>query len=196
MEYNMHYGLIKYVDMLDGPGLRVTLFVSGCDNKCKGCHNPESWNPNFGKEFTEDTLTEIVGELQNNYYKGFTLCGGDPLYPQNRQGVCNVARTIKACFGDSRSIWMYTGYTLEEIQSWNDPIVNELFDYVDVILEGPFIEELKSPDKPWVGSSNQRMFAVDHCKGINKFKFVENENNVKSEYLNNNAQTITCSCCS
>jgi len=196
MEYNMHYGLIKYVDMLDGPGLRVTLFVSGCDNKCKGCHNPESWDPNFGKEFTEETLTEIVKELQNNYYKGFTLCGGDPLYPANRQAVCNIARTIKACFGDSRSIWMYTGYALEEVQSWNDPVVNELFDYVDVVLEGPFIESLKSPDKPWVGSSNQRMFEILHCKGNNTFKFVENENITKSGYLNNNAQTNTCSCCS
>lgn len=179
MEYNMNYGGIKKVDMLDGPGLRVTLFVSGCCNRCPGCHNPETWDPNYGKPFTEDTLTEIVEELQNNYYAGFTLCGGDPLYPSNRQGVCDIARTIKACFGDTRSIWMYTGYTIEDIVIWNDSVVNELFDYVDVVLEGPFIEELKSPEKPWVGSSNQRMFEVDHCKDGNHFKLVENENMAK-----------------
>ena len=192
MEYNMNYGLVKKVDMLDGPGLRVTLFVSGCCNRCPGCHNPQSWDPKFGKQFTEETLTEIVEELQNNYYAGFTLCGGDPLYPSNRSGVRDISRTLKAVFGDTRSIWMYTGYILEDIIAWNDPVVNELFDYVDVVLEGPYIEKLKSPDRPWVGSSNQRIFKVDHRKDGNHFILADNKDTAKQEYLNNSALTNTC----
>ena len=192
MKYDIHYGGLKFVDMLDGPGLRVTLFVSGCCNRCPHCHNPETWDPNYGKQFTEDTLTEIVNELKNDYYKGFTLCGGDPLYPANRENVCSIARTLKAVFGDTRSIWVYTGYTIEDIIAWTDPVVNELFDYVDVVLEGPYIEEFKSPEKPWVGSSNQRMFKVNHCKNEDRFVLVENDIAPKTEYLNNGADC----CCS
>ena len=192
MKYSIHYGGLKFVDMLDGPGLRVTLFVSGCCNCCKNCQNQETWDPNYGKQFTEDTLTEIVNELKNEYYKGFTLCGGDPLYHANRKDVCNIARTIKAVFGDTRSIWMYTGYTIEDIDAWDDPDVNELFDYVDVVLDGPYIEELKSPEKPWVGSSNQRMFAVSHCEDGNHFTLIENEISREIEYQNKSANC----CCS
>lgn len=166
MGYKMNYSGIKKVDMLNGPGLRVILFVSGCSNKCKGCHNPETHDPSYGKPFTEDTLTEIVEELQNSYYSGFTLCGGDPLYPSNRKPVCDIVRTIKACFGNDRSIWAYTGYTLAQVKQMclSDPYVKELISYIDVLLEGPYIEELKSPEKPWVGSSNQNVLDVIKLK--------------------------------
>lgn len=158
----MNYSGVKFYDMLDGPGLRVTLFVSGCSNNCKGCHNPETHDPNYGQEFTYETLKSIVEIMDDRCISGFTFCGGDPLYPSNIQPVLEIARTLKAIYGDDKSIWMYTGYTLSELESWNDDRVNELLDYVDVILEGRYIESLRSPDKHWVGSSNQQVMKIIH----------------------------------
>lgn len=164
----MHYGQLKFVDMLDGPGLRVTLFVSGCSNNCKGCHNPETHDPCFGNEFTDETLSSIITELGNSYYSGFTVCGGDPLFPGNRECVSNIVKSVKEHYPD-KSIWMYTGYTLEEIQSWNDTIVNSILNYIDVLLEGRYIESQRSPARPWVGSYNQRVFEVKHTDTYNEF---------------------------
>lgn len=164
----MHYGQIKLADMLDGPGLRVTLFVSGCSNNCKGCHNPETHDPYYGKEFTDETLSSIIIELNNSYYSGLTLCGGDPLYPSNRESILKIVRAVKDNF-QNKTIWMYTGYTLEEIQSWNDTVVLNILNYVDVLLEGRYIESLRSPTRPWVGSSNQRIFSIEHTESGNKF---------------------------
>lgn len=157
----MYYGQLKFADMLDGPGLRVTLFVSGCSNHCKGCHNPESHNPLFGHEFTNDTMTDILDELKQPYYSGFTFCGGDPFFESNRQSVLDIAKRIKSEL-PNKTIWLYTGYTLEECQSWNDSVINEIFNYIDVLLEGRYIEDQRSPTRPWVGSHNQRIFEIDH----------------------------------
>lgn len=164
----MNYGQLKFVDMLDGPGLRVTLFVSGCSNNCPGCHNPETHDPNFGQPFTEETMNEILSELKLPHYSGFTFCGGDPLFKSNRQSVLDISKRIKSAL-PNKTIWMYTGYTLEEIQSWNDETVNSILSYVDVLLEGRYIESLRSPDKHWAGSSNQRAFEIHHSDNINTF---------------------------
>lgn len=165
----MNYGQLKFCDMLDGEGIRVTLFVSGCSNNCSGCHNPETHDPCFGEKFTENTLKTIVDELSKPWYKGFTLCGGDPLYPSNRESVKDIVLTLKAIFGESKDIWMYTGYTLSEIESFKDNAVNDILNNIDVLLEGRYIKSLHSPDKHWVGSSNQHVFKVQHTPNGNKY---------------------------
>lgn len=158
----MNYSGLHYPDMLNGPGLRVTLFVSGCSNNCPDCQNPETHDPLYGNVFTNETMKEIVSVLSEGYISGLTFCGGDPLYHSNITPVCDIARTIRAVFGDTKNIWLYSGYTLEEIKKIENPDIEELFDYVDVLLEGRYISKLRSPDKPWVGSSNQRIFSIDH----------------------------------
>ena len=119
----MNYGKINYTDIANGPGVRVSLFVSGCRNKCKGCFNQESWDFNFGKKFTISTLTDLLLALDKPYISGLTILGGDPLEPENLPTVTSICRTIKT-INDSKNIWIYTGYLYEDFQHL------ELFDYV------------------------------------------------------------------
>ena len=170
--YIMHYSAIKFCDMLNGPGIRCTLFVSGCNHHCPNCFNPETHNPNYGFEFTDDVLnTIIIPELKKDYYKGFTFCGGDPLYPNNRQTVLHISKILKALFKD-RDIFIYTGYTLQELNDMNDPVINDLFNYIDYLADGRFVEKLKSPDKHWVGSSNQNVYHITHLSDCNTFTII------------------------
>lgn len=167
----MNYALIKHCDMVDGPGLRVTLFVSGCSNHCDECHNPETHDPNFGELFTEDSFNEIVDELKEDWCSGLTLCGGDPLFHLNRKSVLDISKKVKSLFKD-KTIFMYTGYTLQEILSWNDPDVNSLLNYIDYLADGRYIKSLRSVDKKWVGSSNQNVYKITHFNNNNKFEII------------------------
>lgn len=172
MEFNlMNYAGIKHCDMVDGPGLRVTLFVSGCDRHCDECHNPETHDPNYGKLFTEDTYNEIADELKESWNAGLTLCGGDPLYCSNRQAIAELVTRIKTEF-PNKSIWMYTGYTLDQVLSMNDKYIDQILNGIDVILDGPYIKSLRSPDKQWVGSSNQNVYQIIHTEDGNQFKLI------------------------
>lgn len=164
----MYYSDLRFCDMLNGPGLRTTLFVSGCSNKCPGCFNKETWDPCFGKPFTDDVLKLILESLSQPWCSGLTLVGGDPLFVNNRSTVLYISKTVKELF-PSKTIWMYTGYTVDEIREWNDRITNDILKYVDVICEGRFVESLKSPDKEWVGSSNQRVLNVYHDSNLIEF---------------------------
>ena len=149
----MRYHNITHDDMLNGDGLRVVLWVSGCEHKCYNCHNKITWDINNGLIFDDNAKEEIFRQLEKDYIKGITFSGGDPLHKQNRTEVFNLVKEIKTKF-PKKDIWLYTGYTWEEI---NDL---DIIDYIDVLVDGKYIEELSNPDLEWRGSSNQRVIDV------------------------------------
>jgi len=132
----MNYSTIKYNDDSLRLGVRTVLSVCGCNHDCLSCDSPLLCDPNYGQEFTRNTLTDIVKSLDNDNVNGLVIKGGDPLYPQNRESICSLTRTLKAIFGKAKSIILYTGYTIQEIQSFDDPYTNELLNYIDIIIDG------------------------------------------------------------
>ena len=138
--------------IVDGIGLRYSLYFSGCTHKCKGCHNEYSWNPENGDMITYELLEKIAKEInENTMLDGITVSGGDPLF--NPEDMIKVLRFLKEKTG--KDIWMYTGYTLEQIRK--DERKNRCLEYVDVLVDGPFIKQLYTPDLRFKGSSNQRI---------------------------------------
>lgn len=138
--------------IVDGIGLRYSLYFSGCTHKCKGCHNEYSWNPENGDTVTYEMLERIAEEINTNaMLDGITISGGDPLF--NPEDMIKVLRFLKEKTG--KDIWMYTGYTLEQIRK--DEKRNACLEYVDVLVDGPFIKQLYTPDLQFKGSSNQRI---------------------------------------
>lgn len=165
----MNYCNIKHCDMVNLNGLRVSLFCSGCDHNCKGCFNPETHDPDAGKLFDDNAKLEIFKDLDESWCSGLTLLGGDPLYKSNRKDVLALIKEVKAKYPD-KTIGMYTGYTLEECLNMNDNYVNEIFQYIDILCDGRFVENLKSPNKHWVGSSNQHIYKVIHKENFYEFE--------------------------
>ena len=149
----MRYHNITKDDMLNGTGLRVVLWVSGCSHHCENCQNPITWNPNDGLVFDENAKNELFAELQKDYIDGITFSGGDPLFKDNRKAVGNIIREVKEKF-PNKSIWLYTGYTWEVINTL------DFIPLIDVIVDGKFVEEFKDNDLHWKGSSNQRVIDV------------------------------------
>lgn len=152
----MNYLNITYPDVNNGSGCRVTLWVAGCPHHCKGCHNPESWNFKAGKEFGDNALRSIKNALANTYIDGLTISGGDPLSPENIEEVFALCLKLYKSGLGSKNIWVYTGYNFEYL-------ISEYRDYltfIDVIVDGPFVEELKDVSLPFRGSSNQRIIDV------------------------------------
>jgi anaerobic ribonucleoside-triphosphate reductase activating protein len=149
----MNYHNITKDDMLNGDGLRVVLWVSGCAHGCKGCHNPITWDPKSGLPFDEAAKQEIFTELEKDYVSGLTLSGGDPLFPGNRSTIEQLVKEVKENF-PNKTIWLYTGYDWEAIS--NLPLIQ----YIDIVVDGKFIESLKDAKLHWRGSSNQRVIDV------------------------------------
>lgn len=149
----MNYGRIKKTDIANGPGVRVSLFVSGCRNRCKGCFQPETWDFNYGEEFTLKTFVEIDNALDPDYIDGLTILGGDPFEPENIEYVTAICESIKTTQPD-KSIWIYTGYLYEDLRGL------EIMRYIDVLVDGPFIESKKDISLQFRGSSNQRIIDV------------------------------------
>lgn len=148
----MNYHNITKCDMLNGEGVRVVLWVSGCVHACPNCHNQQTWNPNSGIPFDNDAIQEIYAELDNPYVDGITFSGGDPLHPLNYNTILWLCTQIKLKY-PNKNIWLYTGYSLDTVKL----IYSDILEYVDVLVDGTFIEKLKSPDKHWIGSSNQKI---------------------------------------
>lgn len=142
---------ITYPDVNNGLGFRVTLWVSGCIHHCKGCQNKETWDFNSGREFTDDDKNTIFKVLSLPYIKGITFSGGDPLCSYD--DILSLAKEIKENF-PNKDIWFYTGYTLDIIKEK----FNEILDFVDIIVDGKYIEELRDVSLPFRGSSNQRIY--------------------------------------
>lgn len=149
----MHYGAIKNLDIANGPGCRVSLFVSGCRNHCKGCFQPETWDFEYGRFFTTTTLYRLGNLLSNEHVAGLSILGGDPMEPENRECIETICRYVRSHFRD-KSIWMWTGYLWEDIKGWPG------FEYVDVLVDGPFIQEQKNLCLWYRGSENQRVIDV------------------------------------
>lgn len=161
----MNYMKIVPCDIANGPSVRVTLFVAGCNHHCPGCHNPQTWDPNAGQPFTDKTLDKIVDLLRPDYIQGLTLTGGDPLLMENEPEIARIVWKVKLIFDDKKDIWVWTGYTLEEltqrIQDDEDEGLmsptREILAGIDVLVDGPFIDAKRDISLPYMGSSNQRV---------------------------------------
>lgn len=149
----MNYQNITKQDMLNGDGLRVVLWVSGCSHKCKDCHNPETWDECAGTPFDDYAKQELFDELEKDFISGITFSGGDPLYPQNREEVGNLMQEIHKLY-PNKTIWLYTGYTYEQVK--NLPYIK----YIDVMVDGPYVSSMKDLNLKWKGSSNQRVIDI------------------------------------
>ena len=153
----MNYHNIKTDDMLNGDGLSVTCWVSGCSIRCFNCYNPQTWDFNSGIPFTDDTMQEILYDLSKPYIKGFTLSGGHPLDTHNAPKVLEIVKRVKMVF-PNKDIWIYTGYVWEDIIK-NDTL-KEILKRTDVLVDGAYIDELRDISLPFRGSSNQRIIDV------------------------------------
>ena len=153
----MNFHKIKKDDCLNGMGVRVSLFVSGCDFRCDGCQNSQAWNINSGEIFTNDDMQYILKELSYDYVQGLTLLGGEPLHENNLSTVENIIDIVKSTM-DNKDIWIYSGYTWEEICK-NDTL-KRIVCKCDVLVDGRFIKELKDEQYHWAGSTNQRVINI------------------------------------
>ena len=159
----MNYADIKRIDVANGPGIRVSLFVSGCTHHCKGCFNPETWDFNFGELFTEKQIDEIISYLEPDHIKGLSLLGGEPFEYSNQQGLLPLLRKMKEAY-PNKDVWCYTGYLFDEnivdemMVKW--PETRELIKYIDIMVDGKFVQELKDLNLVFRGSSNQRIIDV------------------------------------
>ena len=156
----MYYGNIKKYDIADGPGVRVSLFVSGCRHHCKGCFNSETWDFNFGQPYTQETEQEILEALKPPYITGFTLLGGEPFEPENQVVLVKLLSKIRE-FYPKLNIWCYSGYLydvdmIEGGRAYTD-VTKEMLSYIDTLVDGPFIEAEKDLRLKFRGSRNQRI---------------------------------------
>lgn len=156
----MHYGNIKYNDIANGDGVRTSLFVSGCRVGCKGCFNRETWDFEYGQEVTDEIVSQIVESLEPSYISGLTVLGGEPMEPENQEGILPILRLVKERYAN-KTIWLYTGYLLDQdlVAGGRKHTVytDELLSLVDVVVDGPFVSERKDVGLRFRGSSNQRI---------------------------------------
>ena len=159
----MNYATIKNCDIANGPGVRVSLFVSGCTHRCKGCFNEIAWDFDYGQPFTQETIDEILKMLEPPHIAGITLLGGEPFEPQNQPALLDLLRQIKAQMPE-KSVWAFSGYLFEKDilagRLGPEEITRELVSYLDVLVDGPFILEKKDLMLRFRGSSNQRLIDV------------------------------------
>ncbi|MDY4467233.1 anaerobic ribonucleoside-triphosphate reductase activating protein [Treponema porcinum] len=160
----MYYGNIKKTDIADGDGVRVSLFVSGCRNCCKGCFQPETWDFKYGTEFTQETENQILEFLRPSYISGLTVLGGEPFEEENQRILAPFLRKVKETY-PSKTIWCYTGYVLEKDLLPEDgrkhcEATGEMLKYIDILVDGPFIEEQKNISLKFRGSENQRILKL------------------------------------
>ena len=156
----MYYGEIKKCDIANGPGVRVSLFVSGCRNHCPGCFNKETWDFCYGKPFTPETKEHIIELLKPDYIEGFSLLGGEPFEPENQKELVLLLKEIKEICPD-KNIWSYTGYTYEKDLMQGGKVhtsfTEEMLSYIDILVDGRFIEAQKDITLKFRGSANQRI---------------------------------------
>ena len=151
-------------DVANGEGMRVSVFVSGCRNHCKGCFQPQTWDFNYGREYTPEIEQFIIDELSKSYYDGITILGGDPMEPENQEPVLRLLRRIKKELPD-KNVWAYTGYVYDRDlvpggKRFVDGVTRELLESIDILIDGRFVEELKNLMLNFRGSSNQRIIKM------------------------------------
>lgn len=150
----MRYNQIREMDISNGPGVRVSIFMQGCHFHCKNCFNKETWDFEGGKEFTEDTIKKILQLSNKEYIKGLSILGGEPMHPNNIEGTTKLAKAFKEEYPD-KTIWVWSGYRFDE-----DLKDKEVLNYIDVLVDGTYKDELHNPTLKWKGSSNQRVIDV------------------------------------
>ena len=165
---NMRYNKIRKMDVSNGPGVRVSIFMQGCTFNCKSCFNPETHDFNGGKEFTCDTINRVLELCSKEYIVGLSILGGEPLNPKNIDGSTKLARIFKEKY-PNKTLWIWSGYLFDEYLK-----DKEILNYIDVLVDGLFIEELSNPTLKWRGSSNQRV--IDVKKSLNNKSIVLFEN--------------------
>lgn len=172
----MNYATIKECDVANGPGVRVSLFVSGCNHHCKGCFNSEAWDFCYGNKFDENTINRILEDLDKDYIEGLSLLGGEPLEHVNQQGLLPLVKKVKERF-PNKTIWCYTGFDFEKdvmgtmCNKFDE--TKELIDNFDVVVDGKFVEEKKNPSLKFRGSENQRLIDVKKTMKENKIVWAD-----------------------
>lgn len=157
----MRYNLIRKMDIADGPGVRVSIFMQGCQLHCKNCFNPETWDFNGGKEFNDEVIEKVLQLCKKDHIKGLSILGGEPMNPVNREGTTKLAKKFKENFPD-KNLWMWTGFKYEDLKD------EEVFKYVDVLVDGQYKDELHDPTLKWKGSANQRVIDIKKSRENNE----------------------------
>ena len=155
----MYYSVIKPVDIADGVGVRVSLFVSGCTHHCKGCFQPQTWAFDYGQPYTKETEEQLLSLLAPSYIRGLTLLGGEPMEPDNQRALLSLLRRVREEL-PQKDIWCYSGYTLEELKGDSRArceVADEMLSLIDVLVDGEFVEEKRNISLKFRGSENQRL---------------------------------------
>ena len=162
----MRYNVIRKMDISNGPGVRVSVFMQGCAFHCKNCFNPETWDFEGGQEFTEETIHKVLDLCQKNEIKGLSILQGEAIHPANLEGTTKLAKAFKETYPD-KTIWTWTGFQFEDLKD------KEVFQYIDVLVDGQYKDELHDPTLKWRGSSNQRVIDVKKSLEQNKTVVIE-----------------------
>ena len=160
----MRYAKIRKMDISNGPGVRVSIFFQGCSFHCKGCFNSETWDFNGGEEFGDEQIKNILELANNDYITGLSILGGEPMHPKNIESSLKLAKAFKEKY-PNKTIWAWSGYLFDEYLK-----DKEIVNYLDVLVDGQFVEEKKNPTLKWRGSSNQRV--IDVKKSLKKNKII------------------------
>ncbi len=163
----MRYNKIRKMDIADGPGVRVSIFMQGCAFNCKNCFNTETHDFNAGKEFTDDTINRVLELCDNDTIRGLSILGGEPMHPKNIEGTTKLAKKFKEIFPD-KDIWVWSGFLFDK--NLKD---KEVLKYIDVLVDGQYIDELHNPTLKWKGSSNQRVIDVQKSLKSNTIVLVD-----------------------
>lgn len=181
----MNYGEIKKCDIANGEGVRVSLFVSGCTHRCKGCFNAQTWDFSYGKPYTKETEDRIIELLRSQYITGFSLLGGEPFEPDNQRALLPLLKRIKATY-PNKNIWCYTGYLFDTELLCESrarcEVTDEMLKCIDVLVDGEFVEDMKDVSLAYKGSSNQRI--IDVKASLNADSIIEWQ--IKSKQINMN----------
>ena len=156
----MRYNKIRKMDIANGPGVRVSIFMQGCEFHCKNCFNQETWGFDGGEEFTDETIEKVLNACDKEYIEGLSILGGEPMHPKNIEGTTKLAKAFKEKF-PNKTLWVWSGFTFEKYLK-DKPVLN----YVDILVDGQYVDELHNPTLKWKGSSNQRV--IDVKKSLKK----------------------------
>lgn len=169
----MNYATIKKFDIANGPGVRVSVFVSGCRHRCPNCFNSEAWDFSYGSEFTDYVLNDVLKAASPEHIAGLSLLGGEPFEKENRAGLIKLCRAFREKY-PNKTIWCYTGFVLdEELLKEDEPEIKEFLSLIDVLVDGRFVEKLKSLNLLFRGSSNQRIIDVKKTLALGEVVLLE-----------------------
>ncbi len=163
----MKYNIVRKMDISNGPGVRVSVFMQGCEFHCKNCFNPETWSFENGKDFTQGTIDEVLNLCKQDYIKGLSILGGEPMHPKNIDGTTKLAKAFKEKY-PNKNLWVWSGFKFDE-----DLKDKEVMKYVDVLVDGRYVDEMHNPNLKWRGSSNQRVIDVQKSLKDKKISFWE-----------------------